>query len=623
MKHLLILWFFLCANNLLANTLLSDQYTYSFMEDNLVSPEKFYPVPQAGNAFWQRANLLQYRSSYIHDGELYLGKPWISLPAWEFARYKRDGNRSGYEAIYFRKRKQFAKLVLAEILEGKGRFLPDIVNGLQSTLEETWWGLPAHQANPYPVDDNQVVDLFNAETSSMIAWTKYMLEPQLDSISPLLCQRIDKEIKRRILIPALHENYWWKTAGMNWNPWICSNWLTCVLFCEGNRQEQVDAVCQIIDCMDHFIKAYPADGGCDEGAGYWDRASASLFECLNLLFKATNHKVDVRGNAKIEAMMSYIYKMYIGNGWFVDFADTHANRNLAQLNIVYPLSLAIPRPAMQAFVSSLFTDLQWKDHPSQCYENSGNWPTLGRELIFLSCIQKYGIPSYQKPKKQEDVWLNDLQIMALHRGRLFLAAKGGTNGESHNHNDVGSFIVYADNEPLLIDPAVGDYTSQTFSKRRYEIWTMQSAYHNLPTINGTMEKNGKEFGARNVMFKDGILTMDISQAYPKDAHVKKWVRTIRMGKKVTITESYQLDRYAKPSTLTFMTPYKPDLSKQGTIRINGHALRYNQEQMEATVEDISGMLDATLSKMWGAHLYRILLTIKGKQLHNQLQYTVN
>ena len=152
---------------------------------------------------------------------------------------------------------------------------------------------------------------------------------------------------------------------------------------------------------------------------------------------------------------------------------------------------------------------------------------------------------------------------------------------------------------------------------------MQSAYHNLPTINGTMEKNGKEFGARNVMFKDGILTMDISQAYPKDAHVKKWVRTIRMGKKVTITESYQLDRYAKPSTLTFMTPYKPDLSKQGTIRINGHALRYNQEQMEATVEDISGMLDATLSKMWGAHLYRILLTIKGKQLHNQLQYTVN
>jgi hypothetical protein len=44
-----------------------------------------------------------------------------------------------------------------------------------------------------------------------------------------------------------------------------------------------------------------------------------------------------------------------------------------------------------------------------------------------------------------------------------MAIKGGNNGESHNHNDVGSFIIYTDGEPLFIDPGVGEYTAKTFS----------------------------------------------------------------------------------------------------------------------------------------------------------------
>ena len=65
---------------------------------------------------------------------------------------------------------------------------------------------------------------------------------------------------------------------------------------------------------------------------------------------------------------------------------------------------------------------------------------------------------------------------------LYLAAQGGHNAESHNHNDVGNFIVYADGQPAIIDVGVETYTAKTFSSQRYEIWTMQSAYHNLPSI---------------------------------------------------------------------------------------------------------------------------------------------
>ena len=65
------------------------------------------------------------------------------------------------------------------------------------------------------------------------------------------------------------------------------------------------------------------------------------------------------------------------------------------------------------------------------------------------------------------------------------------------------------------------YTRKTFSAQRYEIWTMQSAYHNLPTINGVMQKDGREFAARDVRYRAderiAELSMDIAAAYPKEA----------------------------------------------------------------------------------------------------------
>ena len=72
----------------------------------------------------------------------------------------------------------------------------------------------------------------------------------IDSFSPLLSQRIDSEIERRMLIPALNTNYWRKKASMNWNPWICSNWLACVKFCEHDSVWRDKALTRILlPCM--------------------------------------------------------------------------------------------------------------------------------------------------------------------------------------------------------------------------------------------------------------------------------------------------------------------------------------------------------------------------------------
>lgn len=594
----------------------------AMLDDVLVRPGQFEPLPRADASFWRDSIPATMRQSYIQYGEQYLNQPWPTLSAAVFAQFKENGNRVNYERQNFSKRRHLAALAMAEIVEGKGRFMNDIIDGINSFCEETWWGIPAHYGQKVPTTEDQTVDLFNAETAGLVVWTTYMLRPQLDRFSPLVGQRVDREIQRRILTPALKTKYWWKTAGMNWNPWICSNWLTCILFAETDRQRQKDAVTQILGSMDAFVDGYPEDGGCDEGPGYWDRAAASLYECMSLLDVATKGKVDARHNPKIRAMAQYAYKTYIGNGYVLSFADSHDNRYMQQLNIVYPFACYIDDTMMRRFAKYIGEDKDYLHQTAAIYHKSGNFPTLGRELLFL-----HSINSFQREQAAEpllsDVWLKDLQIWSCRNKALFVAFRGGTNGESHNHNDVGEVVIYADGEPLFIDPGVGEYTAKTFSNDRYTIWTMQSGYHNLPQINGYDQHDGKQYAARVISQQKNRLTLELAGAYPKEAAVSRWQRTVNLTKQeVRITERYTLEEYKAPTRLMLMTTISPTDAQPGILLLGRYALHYDPRQLSVMVEDISGQLDPTLTNMWGAQMYRVVLTILSEQLSGTINLTV-
>ena len=570
-------------------------------------------LPLAGDPFWRDSIPQEMRKSYIKYGERYLGKPWKELPLDVFAEFRKTGNRSNFENISFEKRRQLAAIVMAEIIEGKGRFMGDILKGMDSFIAETWWGIPAHYPESAPKAELQEVDLFNAETASLIAWTRYMLQKQFDAASPGLCQRLDREIERRILVPAVEKNYSWKRLGSNWNPWCCSNWLTCVLICEKDEARKAEAIRQIRTATQTFIDAYPDDGGCDEGPAYWDRAAASMFEIMRLLNYGSKDK-------KVRNMAAYAYRTYIVNDHCVSFADSHANKTVQQVNILYPFGLWLNDQTMREFGAYLGRVKGVLTNPADLYHKSGNFPTLGRELFFLRHINDF-IAEQPREPLLKDAWLPDLQIMTARRDNLYVAMKGGHNGENHNHNDVGSFIIYAPQQqdgdgeakPLFIDPAVGEYTAQTFSKDRYKIWTMQSGYHNLPQINGVDQKDGKEYAARNVSHKKGRLRLDIAGAYPPEAAVKSWKRTVKAtAEGITVTEAYKLSEYRQPTRLMLMTTNPNALQR----------IDFDANQLTATIEDISDKLDPLLKRMWGPQMYRIVLTVNSNQLKNKIQYTI-
>lgn len=594
--------------------------TASDLPKAVAEPGRFTPLPKADDAFWRNSVPEAMRQSYIGYGEQYLGQPWTTLPLTSFAEFKTNGNRTRYEAASFAKRRKLAALVMAEIVEGKGRFTDDIVNGLGSLCEETWWGIPAHYGKRFPVASDQTVDLFNAETAGLIAWTRYMLESRLEAFAPGFCRHVDDEITRRMLRPAVAKNYWWKKAGMNWNPWICSNWLTCVLICERDSARRTEAIGQIVKAMGAFTDAYPADGGCDEGTGYWDRAAASLYECIRLLRLATDGRADMM-TPKVREMLAYIYKMYIGGGYCVNFADAHDNRMQAQPDIILPIALDTQDPVMLGFAAHIARGNNLFTAPAPLYDRSGNFPALGRELFMLRDIKAAMAVTPREPQ-MKDTWLPDLQVMTARRGSLFVAMKGGTNGESHNHNDVGNFIVYAGNSPLIIDAGVGEYTSATFGKDRYSIWTMQSAYHNLPLINGVMQKDGRQYAAKVVSRKAGTLTLDIAGAYPEEAAVAEWKRTVSVkAGGVEVTEDYRLREWREPTRLMLLTTIRPE-ANGGRITIGNHAITFDASRLSASVEDISDKTDNVIRNMWGAQMYRVVLTTTGQSTAGKITYTI-
>jgi hypothetical protein len=213
----------------------------------------------------------------------------------------------------------------------------------------------------------------------------------------------------------------------------------------------------------------------------------------------------------------------------------------------------------------------------------------------------------------EKIWFDGICVMAKREGTdtsngLYLAAKGGNNGESHNHNDVGSFIIYSDGNPLIIDVGVGTYTADTFNANRWKIWTMQSAYHNIPTINGKMQPPGGQYKADNILYNkdDGSLSMDLVNAYPKDSNIIYFKRSFSLDNgTVMITDDIKLNGHGEVE-FNLMTADIPDIKEGKIVFANGRIAQYDKT-LSADL-DIIELNDKKIAAGWGRNeLYRIRL----------------
>ena len=553
----------------------------------------------------------------IAGGDRFLDYTWQVVKATDYLAYERTGSRVIMEKPMGENTMALSHLFLAELAEGKGRFLDQIINGVWYFTEMSTWSLSAHvpayqsSKRSLPQADTHVFDLMAGDLGSLLSWIYFFLKPEMDQVNPEISKRLKTHIHERIIQPYMERNdFWWQAFELkpgqlvnNWNPWCNFNALTCLLLVEDQQETRVAGIYKTMRSVDQFINYVKSDGACEEGPSYWGHAAGKLYDYLQLLSYATGGEVTLFEQPMIRAMGEYIAQSYIGGDhWVVNFADASA-RGGGDPYLIYRYGKAVGSQEMKQFAKYLAD------------ERKASF-TVARD-VFRSLEDLNTIPqlAQETPALPTDpyTWYPETEFLYLRQAGAFFAAKGGYNNESHNHNDIGSFILYRDSEPVFIDAGVGTYNKKTFSSERYDIWTMQSGYHNLPQINGADQQFGSAYRSRNVHFtpKRNQFVLDIAGAYPAAAGVSHWNRGYRLTNgKLTITDEFAIEHPAKPNIVHFLLAEKPEI-QSGEILLNAgkYRLVYDAKLFDASVEALA-QDDPRLSNVWGDSIYRIALTAK-------------
>lgn len=521
---------------------------------------------------WSRF-LGEYKDEIIKNGESLLGYTWKVVKATDYLEFERSGNREIMERPFDDNNQAIVRLMLAELAEGKGRFIDQLINGVFHTCEMTSWALsahlvtqPTHRALPTPI--YPLIDLTAGDLGSLLSWVYYFMHEEFDKIDPEISRRLYRELDERIMKPYLNnDSFWWLAANYkgqmvnNWNPWCNSNCLMTFMLLENDVDRLSKAVSRSMQSVDKFLNYVHSDGACEEGPSYWGHASGKCLDYLVLLNRITGGKISIFDNPQIKAMGEYIARSYVGNGWVVNFADASAKGG-GDPYLIYRYGKAVKSDILKQFASM---------------QNKGSKISFrGRDLfrILETFLVEDELCAYQEAYTGVSyTWYPETEFCYVRNKKAFFAAKGGYNDESHNHNDAGSFSLWVNNMPVIIDAGVGTYTRQTFSSERYTIWTMQSNYHNLPMINGIPQKYGRQYKATEVKATKNSFSANIATAYPDEAGVKKWIRSYTMkSDALMISDRFELNEIKKENVINFLS-WGDIIIKDGVIEISVNGVK--------------------------------------------------
>ncbi len=518
----------------------------------LCAPGAYHPFPKrTDRARWTGIAREKREQLLAWGNEALAGYPMLT--ATQFLAFSRTGNRQVYEQPYFARRSLLMGAALAECAADDGRYLDAVIDGIWCICEESAWVLSAHNgsdhpgappmtARPLPDVTNPYVDLFAAQTAATLADVLYLLQDRLDAVSPLIARRARREIDLRVVTPFLtHDDFWW--MGMirrdvnNWTPWIVSNVIDVLLLLERDAHRRSEGIARGMRMLDSYLAVLPPDGGCDEGAGYFNMAGAALADALQSVYAATGGRVSFYHEPLIRRIAAFPLHAHIDGPYFINFADCDA------------------MPRMD-----------------------------GERLLHLG-------------QRTDNPALAALGAQALAR-----------------RNDVGTFLLYTDGQPRVIDLGNCVYTAKTFGPERYTLMNTRSRNHNVPLIGAMEQAAGREHAAADVSADCHGLRLDIAAAYPKEAGVCRLCRTFAIdGNGMTLTDDIELDR-AQPVTWVFMLRDRPELSP-GSASFGGLLLSHDSTLLQR-VEEIP-VTDPRMAGNFPGSVWRLALEAPAGRLHHR------
>lgn len=634
----------------------------------------FRPFPAVGDRNAWRGLPKPLRDVHVRHAASHRGRPWPRPLAHDWALFFDTGDRGTYEAMYGAIRRRLSDDLMAYGVQRDDDaaahvLLADIIDGIMIVCDEAAWQIPAHNTYvrdapqlPWPDPDRPLLDLFVCDTGQLLASALYLLG---DDLPEPIRRRVIHELSRRIVTPYLHDRFWWMglagEATNNWTTWCTQNVLATVFLAPFGDDVRGRVIARACASLDAFLRDYGEDGCCTEGAGYYHSAGLCLFGALRIL-------ADVRPDVftplwrlpKIVNIATYIVRVRVAEDRYFNFSDCSIHAGLLGAR-EYLFARAVGDDAMARIAAAewrhgLERELEAAGDDAVGDESVGNpmerinvlYPLFeagaARAMTALADANDVGdTDDTNALRETRETFFPSTGIAVMRGGGFDVAVRAGANGGSHSHNDTGSVIVWRHGRPVLIDPGVEAYTRQTFSPQRYELWPMQSSWHNLPDFDGVMQRETPDCRAERVHVEFGEdvsrMTADLTHAWPVEAGLRSYVRTVTLRKRadseteaqgpvsgpVSSAESASSDAENSDGTLTIvdevsgtfaaasmhlMTAIEPIMNAEpgvpATLRIGEARLEIQGAAGVIGVE--TKPLDANLAAEWGTpHLWRITI----------------
>jgi hypothetical protein len=544
----------------------------SILGDLLVSPDHVLPVAASGDrAVWGPGGSADpvAIADVIGRARPDLGGAWPVPLATAAARLHDDGDREGWESIVFERQRRLSRAAIAaahhaDDAELGATWLAEVLDGVWLICEQSSWCWPAHddafreRGSVLPTVTAPYLDLGSGEAVALLTWIDHLLGARLEARYPGIRSRIRHEARVRVFEPFTQRRDWhW--LGLdgdvhNWNPWIHGNVITAALRLlddPSEADERARIVALAIEGIDRYVSVLPADGAIDEGYAYWWNGACRALEALDIVRHATGGVLDASGIPALRETVAFPHRMHLGGDWYLNLADGQARVSSAQpWHALHRAALAVGDRDAAAHAAS---------HRIAGTPAATEHEGFGRLLRGITDPAWVDAARESSPFPRE-VWLPSTEVLLAreHAGTargLTVAVKGGHNGEHHNHNDVGTFVVASDGVPVIVDAGRPTYTLQTFGPDRYDIWTMRSAWHNVPVIGGVEQSPGAEFAASDVRVsvgeepefaasdvpvsvEDAEFAAELSGAYPGAGPWRRTVRLERASRRVTVHDAW-------------------------------------------------------------------------------------
>ncbi len=431
------------------------------------------------------------------------------FPLSEREKFLKSGNRQDFEKLYFKRRDYLSATAILSLFDDS--YISKLEKVISAVCDECSWMLPAHI-----IHGENFIDLFVAETSFALAEISTVFK---DKMTPETYNRVRKEIKSRLLDNYIQNTFWWEGCEMNWAS-VCASYIggTLLYLFPGEFLKLRE---RILKTLERYISGFTDDGFCFEGPSYWQYGFTAYCVFADMLYKFTAGKSDLFDCPKIKNIASYGEKCRLKGGASLSFSDSDMKftADYALQNYIHG-KLPGTSPCRNMTNDNLAaTNTKWincyraviweaSDDITPSLKNKGAYSPVANQLIVNKDIYSF-------------------------------AFKGGSNGEPHNHNDLGSFI-YADNDgQVFCDLGSGRYTGDYFDeKKRYGIFCNSSFSHSVPVINGKSQLCGKEYTA-SLSCENGTAVCDITKPYGEKELISALREAEIKENGITITDKFR------------------------------------------------------------------------------------